>query len=933
MFRRSRVSLAAALAVGGVAMVATGTAIAQDSGQRVEVTGSRIKRADAETAAPVQIISREEIERTGKQSIQEVLRGLTGDSQGSIPASFSNGFAAGSAAVSLRGLGVNSTLVLVNGRRMTTYGLADDGTRNFVDLNTIPLEAVDRVEVLKDGASAIYGADAVGGVVNIILRRSYKGGSIGGSYGQTGHNDGRTTRAFGSIGFGDLDADKFNAFVTLEASKQQRINSTDRGFIGESDLRSLNFWNTSVGAPRSYLPTGTGGGRGATVQIPAGVAIDPNAGTTARNLIPCTTSIDPTSLECTFNPRTFQDVQPKTDRVNLFGRGTLALSPAMSVYAEVGVFNTKTWARGTPTVGSDTGVFNPSNPASNPFTTHYEDPVLNPLALPTIPAGHPDNPLGVDAALGIRPLGLGTGDGRGHNSDNTVTRLIAGVQGNVANWDYDIGAGYIGGRLKDQNTGFLIASRFQQALSDGTFRIDPGLMSRATLDFVSPNLDRTAKSSIHLFDAKVSRSLFDLPGGPLGLALGTEYRVEKASTPAVPFTDVADVIGLGFSAFSATRDVNAVYGEITAPVLKSLELSGAVRFDHYSDFGNSTTPKVGFKFKPIDLFAIRGTYSEAFRAPGPAELGGSTFGFTTVGVLSLGNPRLRPEKAKAYTLGLIIEPIQGTSATIDFYQVKRKDEIVQADPALILPGVPLTGTPFTRAPGAQPDTFVYYDVNGDLANVSGPYQNAASTKTTGFDVELRHRMNLGEVGKLTAQLFWSHLSKFQRTTSDGTTFEYAGTHGPIVLSSGAGTPKDKATLSFTLERGPWTGSVAVNWVGSMKLVDHEGEQAVPIAPGFVADPTNGLRFPNNGDLNCGVFLLDGTAPNGCRLPSFTTVDLFGKWSPTKNLDINFSIQNLLDKKPPFDPYLAISYGINYNQAFHQSGAVGRFFTVGAKYTF
>src|SRR3954470_5354141 len=169
--------------------------------QRIEVTGSNIKRTDTETASPVQVLTRDDIEKTGRQTIQEVLRGITADGLGSIPASFSNGFAAGSAAVSLRGLGPNSTLVLVNGRRMTTYGLADDGTRNFVDLNSLPLEAVDRIEVLKDGASAVYGADAVGGVVNVILRKNFVGKTIGGNYGQTGHGDGQTTRAFGSIGY------------------------------------------------------------------------------------------------------------------------------------------------------------------------------------------------------------------------------------------------------------------------------------------------------------------------------------------------------------------------------------------------------------------------------------------------------------------------------------------------------------------------------------------------------------------------------------------------------------------------------------------------------------------------------------------------------------------------------------------------------------
>jgi len=212
--------------------------------QRVEVTGSNIKRTDTETASPVTVMNRDDIERTGKQSIQEVLRCLTTDSQGSIP----NSFAAGSSAVSLRGLGVNSTLVLVNGRRMSTYGLADDGARTFVDLNSIPLEAVERVEVLKDGASAIYGSDAIGGVVNVILRKNYTGTSIGGSYGQTGHNDGQTTRVFGTIGFGDIEKDKYNIFVSREGSKQRDIMAVDRGFIGQADLRSIGFYDTRSGS-------------------------------------------------------------------------------------------------------------------------------------------------------------------------------------------------------------------------------------------------------------------------------------------------------------------------------------------------------------------------------------------------------------------------------------------------------------------------------------------------------------------------------------------------------------------------------------------------------------------------------------------------------------------------------------------------------------
>ena len=202
-----------------------------------------IKRIDAETSAPVQIISREDIQNSGKTTIQEVLRSVTADSTGSIPTSFTNGFASGSAAVSLRGLGVNSTLVLLNGRRMTTYGLADDGTRNFVDLNTLPLEAVDRIEVLKEGASAIYGADAVGGVVNVILRKSYTGASVGGSYGQTGDSDGNDIRGWGSFGFGDLAK---TSTTSSSRSRRRRRTTSGRRTVASSARPTSGRWDTTT---------------------------------------------------------------------------------------------------------------------------------------------------------------------------------------------------------------------------------------------------------------------------------------------------------------------------------------------------------------------------------------------------------------------------------------------------------------------------------------------------------------------------------------------------------------------------------------------------------------------------------------------------------------------------------------------------------------
>ncbi|HEV8209436.1 MAG TPA: TonB-dependent receptor [Vicinamibacterales bacterium] len=923
MLKKTKLCTGLMVACGGVLLSAGQSSFAQQSNtqtlERVTVTGSNIKRTDTETASPVQIMTRQDIEKTGKQSIQEVLRTVTADGQGSIPASFSAGFASGSAAVSLRGLGVNSTLVLLNGRRMTTYGLADDGTRNFVDLNSIPLEVVDRIEVLKDGASAIYGADAVGGVVNIILRKNYNGGSVGGTYGQSSRSDGQTGRGFGTFGFGNLDTDKYNAFVSVEATHQNNILAVDRGFLGQQDLREKGFFDTTNGENRPWI------GAGPTANSPYGVIRNP-VGNVRTNVVPCDPSlISPNTGLCRYNFLFSPEIQPETDRLNIFGRGQLVFNPSLSAYLELGYFNRKTKPLGFPAANNDGGVFNPSDPL-NPVVVH---------GLMNLPASHPDNPFGVDRAVGVRMTDFGSGER--FETNNHVFRAVEGLQGTAWGWDFDVGAAYIKSRLEYSAKGFLSASATQAALTDGTYRfagLGPSKTDPAVLATMAPDRDTTPTSSVKLIDFKASREVMPLEGGGLGVAVGAEMRWENANNPPVPGTDTSDVIGLGYSAFNSSRRVTALYGEVTAPVKKWLELTGALRYDHYSDFGDSWTPKVGFKVKPMDTLAIRGTYSEAFRAPGPAEVGGSSFGFTSIGILSIGQPGIKPETAKSYTLGLIFEPIAGNSATVDFWKIDRKNEIVQADPASIIPpGTPQTAAPFTKIPGALPNSFIYYDSTGQLATVSGNYANANKTTTSGVDLELRGRMRLAEAGNLTGTLLWTHTSKFERTDAQGNTKSYEGTSGPIVLSAGAGTPKDRASFSLTWDRGPFAVTGQVNYVGSMKLIDHKGEQAVDNGDGTVTDTTNGLTYPNNGDLNCAVFNPDGNPSQGCKLPSFTTFDLFGKWNPTKNWEVNLSIQNVFDRKAPFDPYLVLTYAINYNQTWHQSGAVGRFWTIGAKYTF
>lgn len=933
-FRANSLTIAIVRTLGAslIAGLASGAVHAQQaqSIEKIEVTGSNIKRLDAETASPVQVLSRTDIERTGKQSIQEVLRGITGDNQGTLPTAFTAGFASGAAGVSLRGLGLNSTLVLVNGRRMAPYGLADDGARTFVDLNSIPLEAVDRVEILKDGASAIYGSDAVGGVVNIILRKNYQGASASGTLGTSYKNDGKLGRGAGSFGFGDLGKDKYNVFASVEASHEGDILSADRRkYLGTNDLRSFGFFDNRRGAyaaGRGEFPDGSGPSFSATT--PYGTVRVPGGTQSQRiNLTPCP-QINPLTGVCLYDPIAYSQIQPTTDRASFYSRGSLQLSADVLAYLEVGVFHAKTKAIGSPGAVSDNGVFNPADP-TNP-TVHTA----------VLPAGHPDNPTGVDSNLSLLTNDLG---GRNQTTSSTVTRIVGGINANAFGWDYEVGAAYLESKLKNTNTGYVRFSVLQAALNNGTYRINqPNLVPQSLRDAISPTLEVSAKNSTSLIDFKANRELFTLPGGPLGVALGGEYRKEKTDSPPVPYTDTADIVGLGYSAFSSDRSVTAAYAELSAPVLKQLELSAAGRTDRYSDYGRSTTPKVGFKLTPVPQLALRGTYSEAFRAPGPTESGkSSSLGFTNIAIISTGDPSVKPEKSKSYTLGIVFEPISGTSASVDYYQVKRRDEIVQADQASIIGNAPQVGTPSSRIAGALPNSFVFYDNTGLLSGVLGPYANANKTKTTGIEVDLRHRMNLGSAGTLSGEFMVTHLFKYERTLRDGTVFEYAGTQGPYVLSSAAGTPKDKAVFTLTWEKGPYTVSGQANYVGPLYAIDHRGESLVDNGDGTITtttaegnyfgsitNPVCGVYYPN---ANTGSTNTGGPAPGGCRIASFTTFDLFAKYTGIKQWEFTASVRNLFNRLAPFNPY---TYGgTNYNPAQHQAGAVGTYLTLGAKYLF
>jgi iron complex outermembrane recepter protein len=890
---------------------------------KIVVTGSNIPRTSTETASPVQVITRQEIDRTGKNTVAEYLQTLTADGAGSIPKSFGNGFAGGGAGVSLRGLGAGSTLVLLNGRRLAPFGLADDGQKVFTDLSTIPLEAVERIDVLKDGASAIYGSDAIAGVVNVILRKDFTGVVLKGSYGTSGDSDGNQRKGSITAGIGDLAEDGYNFFASLEASKTDSIAVSDRRnrkWIGTGDTRP---WGYGIG---TNLPGRITGGGTAAGGGPSGAVENPDTGL-FESLPGCAALSDVTPQDpaggCLWDVAQFRDLSPQEEYLNFFSRGTFAFNDSAELYTEFSYSKKKTEFHNTPSGVSGAWGYpgGPVNASSGPGAV-----VLGP--------DHPDNlPTGTANRLRYTAFDVGP---RITNNESDLVRFLVGVKGTAGAWDYDVGLLHSETSLNNSRKGFLQYSHVQTALTDpnspvGYWRIgdNAGENSQALYDYISPTISAKGETKLDIFDAKASRSLMDMAGGSMGLALGLEWRKQSVSLTPQTFTDVGDIIGLGYSAYAGTEEVGSAYAELVAPVLESLELNAAVRMDKYKGGETSTTPKFGVKWKPADWIALRGTYAEGFRSPNPAENGtGGLAAFSTasdpvrcaapghepqdcdagpIAIITSPNPDLEPEKSKSYTVGLVLDPTPSTSLTIDAFRIKRTDEIFAgSSDAAIAAG----GANVIRSNNDIPGT----PNSGTILAVLVGYENASSTTVEGFDFDVRQRFDLGNAGKLSMDLQWTRISSFEREDVDGTRHEFAGTHGNCDVTNCIGTPKNRVNFGATWDIGAFSVSTVVNWRDSITNTAEE----VPL---MNADGTD----------NCENHFANGEmAPNGCELKSFYTIDLSARWRPTDSLEIFGSVANVTDRIAPLDP---LTYGaINYNPLDY-SGAIGRYYTIGAKYTF
>jgi iron complex outermembrane receptor protein len=875
----------------------------------IVVTGTAVPRIDADAPSPVAVISQQQIERAGLSTVADVLQALTADNAGSISNAFTNGFAAGASGVSLRGLTVNSTLVLVDGQRNATYAANDIGQRAFVDLNTIPLVAVDRIEVLKDGASSLYGADAIAGVVNIILKPAYKGvqGSV--QTGSSQHGGGFRRRASFLAGSGDLIKDGHNGYVAVQYSKDNAIWLRDRGFPYDTrDLRAVGGSNTNAGRPSLRAGSVYGSVTPGTLRIPGDLASGvPYPGALSQPLRPCgTDAIAVNGAQGGYCEQNFQSLygqaQPAMEQLGLYGRFTVKLDDDIQAYVSASYAQTHTWTPLSPRQIQN----------STPRNT-------NGIALPP---GHPDNPFPHDYAL----INYAFGDiPASFDYDNHNARVVGGIAGTYDAWNYTAAVVLNHTWLDTRQRGYIEYNALMDAIRRGTYRFtDPAANSAGVRATLAPGYRKTSTSDLDSLDLSANRSLVDLDGGPLGFAMGAQFRREAQDSP--PLNPGFVFLGLGNTQGKGGRTVSAAYVEFDAPLLKSLEMDVSGRFDHYSDVGGHFTPKVGIKWTPLDWLALRGTYSKGFRAPSFAENGSSSTqlfinhtppaafvaahggngnGYATpyrLSIFNLANKHIRPEKARNFTLGLLLQPADWLHMSLDYFNIRKADVIGPADAAVALDNY-YAGRPLPAGMTVIPDTPDPLHPNAlpRPAVVESEYINATSLKTSGIDLDVQARFGLGGGMQYTSRLTGTQIFDWTMTLPDGKKMRFAGTHGPYILASSTGTPRRRIAWANTLETARFGVTATLYHVSGMSN-----------------------RAPDVGAP--GACLSD--VPVSCRIGSFTNIDLAGSYRLDDHTVLTLSVMNALDRKPPFDP---ANYAANYNPAYAQAGIVGRFYNLGLNF--
>lgn len=836
MLKRTRLSLAISAAFGAGLMGTAPVAEAQQQLDRVEITGSSIRRVDAETALPVTIIQVEDLIKQGVTTAEQALQRIAAN-QSTQGISASIGDTSGGASYAdLRGLSAatgtdaNKTLVLLNGRRMVNHPF----DAASVDLNAIPLAAISRIEVLRDGASAVYGTDAIGGVINFILRRDFQGIDIAAEYQLPQESSaGQIKRVTLAAGFGSLAKQGFNVMGSFDWREQKVMLATDREFARTGIL----------GPSRADLTAGTSGTSfpgDANGFEPSGPACNPPSS------LPRFTNPDNSGAfnSCRFDFTREIDIIPQNEQKTWLLRGSLGLGSARNHVLSAEYVRAEN--EGTQRVAPSP--VNQFIPATSPFF-----PVGAPVT--NVPG------FGAGAVANWRQVPAGK---RTSHDETTTDRLLFDLTGAIVGWDYRFGVGRSESEsVASVSRGYLSDSIVQAGVIAGT--VNPfgpqTAAGQAVLDAATIRSDTViGNAKVDFIDARITKDLFQMPAGPLAMALGGEYRKERSSYEATAInSELINTLGIDpDSDVSGDRKVKAVFTEFAIPIMRNLDLTLAGRYDDYSDFGNTFNPKVGLRFQPIKQVLLRGSYNTGFRAPTLYEIfepqsltftsdnyddpllcpGGTAVPGAAPGVVcgqqvlqresgpaSIGLPAsaLNPEDSKTYSFGVVFEPTPQWTFGIDYWNIKIEN-LISAYPEQAVFGNPAANASrFFRcsqlAPGPGPgidrsdiDVCLNFPTFDPIAFIDTPNANLGDLETDGVDISIGWRSTATSYGRWGITLDGTYVRKYRYQREQGGDFiDAAGDY-----TDNAPVFRWQHVLALNWSAGPWSAVIANRYKSGYK---------------------------------------------------------------------------------------------------------------------
>ncbi|WP_299570258.1 TonB-dependent receptor [uncultured Shewanella sp.] len=877
--RRGFLTIAATTVATG--SVFSGSVIAEEAQaekvERIAVTGSRIKRTDMETASPVSVIDASAIIASGATSIDDVLQKMTSSGGAMTNAAVNNG-SGGNARVNLRGLGSNRTLVLVNGRRMIASGT---GAASSVDLNTIPVSMIQRVEVLKDGASAVYGTDAIAGVVNVILKRDFDGLELNVQTGISGQGDADESSIDFTMG---NTFDKGNVVINAQYTKRGDASQADRDFsdcpiaegadglycAGSSYSEGGHIWGdnnfgiTATGPEGAYA-IGDSGEYGHYVDDGEGKAkFEYFEGKSEADLSGKGGEYHDFGNDDRYNYAKDSFLSTPMERLNLSFAGTYELSDNIMFFSEA--MYSKRWSDQQM---APQPIWNGSPWEYKPMS---EGGFMTDDLLPWVQPGE-------ELSYGRRMVESGSRD---FSQVVDTIRLVVGLEGEFDNgWTWD--ASYNKGKNDSVDTlaNLHNIGSINDAVLEGEF--DPFLQSSWMGDSIAPFIYtevNSGGSELDIAALSLSGDIVDLPAGTMAFAAGYEFRKESAYYTPDSLTAQGLANDPRVEATAGSFDVNEAYVELAIPLisdvmlLEQVDISAAVRYFDYSTFGDDTTWKLGLTWRLFDDLMVRGVQSTAFRAPTVSELyGGKSPSFdqivhpateqTQAEVTVGGNELLTPEEADITTLGLVYSPsfVEGLSLTVDYYDIAITNTITSVDSNYVANQcLDANGNKINEGTALCQSANISIDNTGRIAFDNG-LQNIGETNTSGFDINVAYTFEgLGLDWK--AGLDTSILDTYEEFDQDGNAVDYTG-----YITGGVGAYAElKTNFNLTAAGDDWSATYEARYIDGMD------------------------SFACKDD------------PSDCYAPSVDSIvyhDISASYDINETVRLSGGVNNVLDEEPPY----------------------------------